>query len=118
MKIALVCQPWDTVMPEIQTGSLPLLVYQLARRLARSSDVTIYCKSSWRRKSATQDNVSYQYIPVGFDKFWLSVFEKFYKSQNVQSPLFASNLYYIGYAIQVALDIKREKFDVVHIINF
>ena len=46
MRIAFITQPWDVVYPFDSGGgsSIPMLTYQLARRLSTENDVLIYSR--------------------------------------------------------------------------
>jgi len=62
--------------------------------------------------------VQYRHIPTQIDRWMLRLLEKFSTFRSPKCPLFASYLYYIVYALQVALDLRRQKCDIVHINNF
>jgi glycosyltransferase involved in cell wall biosynthesis len=137
MKIALFNQPIGTIsLPwTVQGTSIEIWIYEIARRLARSCDVIVYSKRGryqkkveydqgvhYRRISATADDW-FTYISYAFDKLGRR-FPEFRSIRhilffrNVKRPFFASNLYYLAYALQVARDLRKEKCDIVHIHNF
>ena len=118
MKIAFVSQPIDgfSIPPR---GSLTGWTYEVARRLARSCQVVVYASArSLRKKVESMDGVIYRRIPVVPDILWLRLFKRFSGVRNVKRPLFASKLYYLGYALQVARDLRKLPCDIVHVLNF
>ena len=131
LKIAFVNQPWDYVVPPVQDGalptaSLPIWVYYVAHHLSRSNEVVIYGRGSPSR-TGTQyhDGVHYQHIQVGLDQwFFLKLLRLFgllkrcSGLKNVKRPYYASSLYYLGYILQVAIDLRKQQCDVVQLFNY
>ena len=118
MKIAFVSQPMDgfSIPPQ---GSLTVWTYEVTRRLAQSCQVVVYARArGLRKKVECVDEVICRRIPVVIDLLWLRLFKRFSGFRSVKHPLFASNLYYLGYALQVARDLKKLQCDVVHVLNF
>lgn len=69
LKIALVNQPWGHIVPPIQTGgSIPILLYELARRMAQNADVLLYTRGSFRKDVKYDQGVEYRYLPIVWDK--------------------------------------------------
>ena len=140
MKIAIVNQPFGTIpLPWTgQGGSIDIWTYEVARRLAKSCDVTVYTRKDKGQKEVELDqNVRYRRIPTTFDEWYprLSYILKSLENKSITSafartvthlfffrvtnrPFFASTLYYLHYALQVAKDIRSEKCNIVHIFNF
>jgi len=118
MKIAFVSQPFDGVLPPRQ-NSIGLCTYELARRLARTCDVIVYLSRGRFGTGVMSDQgVQYRHIPTRIDQWMLRLLEKFSIFRSPNRPLFASYLYYLAYALQVAIDLKRQQSDIVHINNF
>ena len=118
MKIAFISQPLDTVLPPHQ-NSIGLWIYEVARRLARSCEVIVYTRGSrFRRKVEYGEGVHYRGIPMGPDRLLLRLLRRFSGLRNVKRPAFASSLYYLGYILQVANDLRAQQCDVVHLFNF
>jgi len=117
MKVAFVSQPFDTVLPPFQ-NSIGIWTYQVASRLTRSCEVIVYTKSRFRWRSASIDGVEYRFIPIDLERWSLESLRKLPGPPNARRPLFASRLYYLGYALRVASDLRREQCDLVHIYNF
>jgi glycosyltransferase involved in cell wall biosynthesis len=135
-KIALVNQPFGKIiLPWTGEGSsIDIWIYEVARRLARCCDVLVYASMDRHQKKVEYDQgVKYRRISTAFDKWYeymsyaADKMERnlglrnlrhalFYR--NVKRPLFASSLYYLIYALQIAEDLRRERCDIVYIPNF
>ena len=118
MKIAFVSQPFDAVLPPRQ-NSIGLWTYEVARRLAREHEVSVYLKGgrfAWRREH--HSNVHYHHVPMAPDIALLGLLRRLPASRSAKRPLFASQFNYLGYAWQVARDLRQQRCDVVHLINF
>jgi spore coat protein SA len=118
MKIALVNQPWDTVNPPVQAGSIPIWNYEVARRLVKSCSVIIYSRKN-KNQPAVEffENVEYRRIPIAADKLFNGC-SKLLARILAKPNYFASSLYGFGYALGVALDLRKQQCDLVHIHNF
>ncbi|NES23596.1 MAG: glycosyltransferase family 4 protein [Symploca sp. SIO3E6] len=123
MKIALVAQPLDLVIHPSR-NSLGIWIYEVARRLAKSCDVIVYTKKgrlqqkALQEKVARDEGVNYQLVPIALDRVLLKLLQPWARISNSEHPLFASKLYYLGYALQVAIDLRNQQCDVVHLFNF
>jgi spore coat protein SA len=134
VKIAFVHQPIGTISSSTPRGAIELWIYEVARRLARSSEVIIYAKRGrHQKKFEYTQGVRYKRISTAFDEWFtfisaafnkLGRFSLFQKIQavvffrDVKRPLFASSLFYLTYALQVAKDLRKENCDIVHLHNF
>jgi len=134
MKIAIVHQPIGTISSSDPRGSIELWIYEVARRLARSSEVIVYAKKGDNQKKFEySEGVRYRRISTAVDEWFTFISKAFDKLRrfplfqkikaivffrNVKRPLFASSLFYFTYILQVARDLKREKCDIVHLHNF
>lgn len=116
MKVAFVSQPWEFPLRDSQLGSIPTWTYEVARRLARNCDVIVYSRRGLsRQKIEVDQKIHYRSLLAwGFIKF-INLFTKF---DDVKRPLFASSLYNLMYALQVAKDLRQQQCDIVHIHNF
>lgn len=118
MKIAFVNQPGTSAAPIHGGDSIGIWSYQVARRLVPVHQVLFYGRRSGDRPSYYKDDIDYRGILVKLDKFFtplrlldrLGIF-------NPKRPFFASQLYYLTYALQIALDLKKEGCDIIHIHN-
>ena len=68
-KIAIVCQPWDNVAPQ-SGSSIVIIAYQLARRLASNSYVTIYGRRGPRQKQSEIDGNTIEAAVLVFPSVW------------------------------------------------
>jgi len=132
MKIAFVAQPWDRIIPPVEQGSTDLWIYEVARRLAASCEVVVYARAvADRPKREWVEGVQYRRISVGTDHSLFSVprgFLRRYKRVITpmrrlafpisDRPFFAAMSFYWTYIAQVANDLRAQKSDLVHIINF
>jgi glycosyltransferase involved in cell wall biosynthesis len=119
MKIAFVNQPrgFFSVPP---AGSIPIVTYELARRLARSCDVIVYAaRGHLQSKVEFDEGIQYRRVLIGRDRRYfrrlyglLGRFSRFFKRP------YASSLYYLDYILQVANDLRAQQCDIVHLHNF
>lgn len=119
MNIAFVSQPWNRIKPPVESGSIAIWTYQVARRLAPSNRVTVYARGRSRLATAErrQERVTYRYMPTLLDRWLDRAHEMLYRVLGRGRPRFASVFYHVGYALLVALDLRRLRPDVVHIPN-
>ncbi len=116
MKIAFVPQPQDMIFPPMQS-SIGIWTYEMARRLARSCEVIVY-SGRLQNKVEFDQGVQYRRASPTYDQWLrrlLNLFSFFYQAKR---PIFASVLYYLGYALQVAKDLRAQRCDIVHVHNF
>ena len=119
MHIAFVSQPWNRIRPPVESGSIAIWTYQVARRLAASHRVTVYARGRGRFSTAEQrhEGVAYRYVPTFLDHATEKVHEAAFRERDPRRPRFASLGYHAGYALAVALDLRRRGADVVHVPN-
>jgi glycosyltransferase involved in cell wall biosynthesis len=117
MKIAIINQPWGDLVPPKPAGSIPILVYETAQRLAKEGHhVAVYNRARWKKTTIHYEGVDYIYLPVALDKPFFNLFGKL--SNNPLKPFFLWDLTYFTYGLQVACDLRKEGYDWVHIHNF
>ena len=116
MKIAILNQPQDPVVAdEEQRGSVAIVNWELARRLAERHEVTVYAPGSrtqptaerWRGIDIRRTRFSAKYL----HKAVQLVAGRF----KGRYPYAFSPLYHREYYAQVARDLRRRPVDVVHI---
>lgn len=120
MKIAFVSQPFDGSTPPIEAGSIPIWTYQVALRIAHEHAVTI-CGLRTPGASPTQTEEGIRYVRfTSRGERWIQrvrrMFGRF--SHDPTRPFHASVLHYLVYALRVALHVRRERYDIVHVHNF
>lgn len=138
MKIALIHQPINTISLTEQNGSIEIWTYEVARRLTRYCDVIIYAKrgSNQReyeydqgvqyRRISTKLDEWYTYLSYAFDNLGKTSIthalsqniRQFLFYRNVRRPFFASQWYYLNFALEVAKRLREDKCDIVHIHTF
>ena len=125
MKIAFITQPLDEVYPTIGGySSISIVSYQLALRLARAGhEVIIYAKRGHEQptEEVDENGILYQRVPTKIEEILhrpLKFFDRLGIFRANKRPFFASNLYYPGYALQIAHDLKQKRPDIIHIHNF
>lgn len=119
LKVAFINQPLDHVLPPHQ-NSIGIWTYQVARRITDSFDVTCYAKlmQGETEKVEYDGAVRYQFMRMAPIRAWdqfSSLFGRFYTTRK---PLFAAGFYFLDFILPIAVDIRRKRFDVVHIHNF
>jgi glycosyltransferase involved in cell wall biosynthesis len=118
MKIAFVNQPWDSVTPPVQAGSVSICTYEIARRLVKNCDVIIYARKNPGQKAVEfYEKVEYRRVSVATVRFFNGI-SKLWSKLFLKSSYFASIFYGFSYAVRVAIDLRQQKCDVVHIPNF
>jgi glycosyltransferase involved in cell wall biosynthesis len=115
MKVAFVPQPLDMIFPPMQS-SIGIWTFEVARRLAPSCEVTVY-SGRLRRKAKFDQGVLYRHLSVNRDQWLKKLLVRFSGIYSVKRPLFASGLYYFGYARRVASDLRKRRCDIVHLHN-
>ncbi|MGJ5628354.1 tetratricopeptide repeat protein [Nostoc sp. CALU 1950] len=116
LKVAFIGQPFVMTRYPTPADSIGILTYEIARRLAITSDVTVYTAGETRQENV-YEGVQYKYIPVKLDRSVLKRLEQIPGFYSPARPSFAFSLYYAAYALQIAHDLKKHPCDVVHIHN-
>jgi glycosyltransferase involved in cell wall biosynthesis len=118
MKVAFVNQPIDTIFPPGQ-NSVGACTYGVAHILAKSCDVVVYgSRESHKTLGAefSAQGVKYKFLPSTLTDRWLYHARKNYSRLAPGAPaLSTSALVHPGFARQVAMDLQRERCDVIHI---
>jgi glycosyltransferase involved in cell wall biosynthesis len=117
LRVAFVRQPWETAFPP--HSSIALWTYEVARRLQGQCDVLTYAKSDLGQPAiACDEGLQYRLILLRGDLRVLSGLERLARYRGPLRRPFASPLYYLGYILQVAQDVRVQQADIVHIHNF
>jgi glycosyltransferase involved in cell wall biosynthesis len=115
MKIAIVNQPQDPIVAgEEQRGSVAIVNWELAKRLARRHEVTIYApRASGQASLESWKNIQIRRVPF--------VAKRFHKAMQLlagriktQPPYINSPLYYREYFVQLARELHRHPVEVLH----
>jgi len=118
MKIAIIGQPWNSMVPPVEAGSIAIWTYKVARWLAQGNEVLVYGKANWRQQRVLHhEGVEYRYVWVGADTRLLRLLRRTPWLGKRSKPLFASPMFYLGYIMQVARDLRNRGCDIVHVHN-
>ncbi len=116
MKIAFVTQPGHAVVPP--SGSLELWTDEVARRLAPTHDVTIYASRPPAAVKPPDGKLAFRFIPHSSGHRFLRIVRTGWRILPATRPFFASVLHPLEYWLRTSLDIRRQRFDVVHVYNY
>lgn len=124
MKIAFVNHPTRVYKPPPEGGSVDIWIHEVARRLAKSCSVVVYSPRGSLLESELCDGVEYRRVP---DSGWIEravqhiqrVKGGWRMTRRLQAGFcdFRSPLYYVGYGLGVAIDLRTQDCDVVNIMN-
>lgn len=116
--IAIVNQPWGMITPPVTTGgSIPILLYELARRIARDQQVSYYTRGAWKFENIHHEGIDYRYLPVALDKLILKIADKIPDKSTMSRPRFAAPWWYAGYGLALAASLRKHKADIIHLNN-
>jgi glycosyltransferase involved in cell wall biosynthesis len=118
LKIAFICPPAGIVNPESHAGSLEIIIYEIARRLAQTEQVTIYARlGPTQQRNEILDGVRCKRLDLTWDQRIEKRLGPFFGSRDPKRPFFASRLYYSNYVRQIAAELFAENYAVAHIYN-
>jgi glycosyltransferase involved in cell wall biosynthesis len=119
MKIGFINQPWDNLRPPHVEGSITLITWEFARRLARSSHVSVCISGS------PGDPAHERWEGIQFHRFRLTpdnwLLERPRRACGVKASrkeYIASSLYYAVYALRSARRLNADACNIIHIHNF
>ncbi len=123
MKIAYLYPHWRIQIPPRDLSyAMDIVGHGLTSRLPKSFDVVVYLRGKlFQKRSVVHDGILYRRLFVRLDRFaakLLSIMWQFRERLglgDLQRPVAASSAFFLGYAIQAALDIRRRRCDLVHI---
>ena len=126
-KIAIIFMPINEIRPPVSANSIAssgdLVMDEIARRLARSQKVIVYCALGKGQRQVEQfDGVEYRRISTWFDRRLLHR-EKLRRLidptgwRNELQPIINSPLWYRHFVGQVIADLAGQDCDIVHIMN-
>ncbi|MEZ4719950.1 MAG: glycosyltransferase family 4 protein [Caldilineaceae bacterium] len=127
MNIAFICQPWDEAVAPVRAGSIPIVTYQLARRLAPAAAVTVFAKRGAQQPAVDRDEhgISYRRFCVARAEQTLRplrLADRMLAQVGHAEPLFGTALFYRDFGQRVARQLAETQPPstptVVHIHNF
>lgn len=118
VKIAYINRIPGYISPGTYRGSMGVLTYEIAHRLAHLHDVIVYArKGRSQDKVACDQGVKYRRISITPDQWLHKVLGRFPEFFEPKRPFFASSLYYLSYMLKVAYDLRSQRCDIVHVHN-
>lgn len=121
MRIAFVNPPWTIAAPEQAYNSMGIWSYEVGRRLANSCKVIFYGKPGDTSTNCKQDLdlIEYRAISTNLDDRlrFLGLLHQL-RFPGHQFPFSVSLLRYIHYCFRLAIDIRSQNCDIIHIHNF
>ncbi len=123
LKIAFVSQPWDEIrLPFEGRSSLSILTYELAKRLSSSDEVIIYTRhSAGQPAEETYNGIRFKRFTAKMEDRLLrplKVLVRLLERPTSDRPLFSRSIYFFLYGLKIAIDLWRERCDIVHVHNF
>ena len=123
MKVAFVSQPFEYIKAPVESGSIPIWTYQVIQSWPEKSDKFTIFSNRFTDQATfeTFQGVEYKRFSTSWDVFIarpLKLIEKLFRYPCPKSPFFSSIINYFGYGLQIALDLRKNDFDIVHIHNF
>jgi glycosyltransferase involved in cell wall biosynthesis len=119
VKLAFVFPPKWTPHAD---GALQIWNQEVTARLSKCCDVLVYSGIHSFQRDEYMDGVRYRRFPTRLDKFVENNYSRLIKlfpfirdARGVQRPLFSSDLWYFTYAFRVALDLRKQGRDIVHV---
>lgn len=121
MKIAMIQQPIGRISPNDLRDSIGIWIYETTHHLAKFLDVVVYAKKGRNQKKVeSYGGVQYRRVLDTPDKSFVRIL-KFIDKQfcaREKRPLYASPLYCLTYAFQLAKKLRADNCNIVHIHNF
>jgi glycosyltransferase involved in cell wall biosynthesis len=119
MKIAFVNQPIDAIIPPNQ-NSVGACTYWVARPFAKSAEVLVYGVKDTNPGDpaalAAEYGIQFRLFPATwFDRILFNLRRKYGKLFRGASPISTSRWTFPAYGRQVALDLKKQNCDVIHL---
>jgi glycosyltransferase involved in cell wall biosynthesis len=112
MKIAFVFPPMWTPHSD---GSTQIWNHEVTTRLLAASDVLVYSGIFEFPRHDCIDGVPYRRFSNHLDKRFLRRYQFIRRALGIQRLAFATDLWYAAYALKVALDLRKQDCDIVHI---
>lgn len=121
MKIAFVNQPFDRILPPLQ-NSIGICTYGLACSLANFADVIVYGSRDLHKDvppDFTDDGIRFRFLPSrAQERILFSLHRKLNISGVPISRAITADWAYPSFVRDVAMDLRKERCDIIHIQNF
>jgi glycosyltransferase involved in cell wall biosynthesis len=112
MKIAFVFPPMWSPHSD---GSLQIWNHEVTTRLSKSCDVLVYSGLFAFQPDENVEGVHYRRFPTYWDDRVLKGLRFIHSILGTQGPLLRSDLWYPGYYLKVAFDLREQGCDVAHV---
>ena len=96
-------------------GSLQIWNHEITTYLSKSCDVLVYSGLFGFKSDESVEGVRYSRFSTRWDERFLKHFRSTREILGINGPLFKSDLWYPGYCLKVALDLRRQACDIVHV---
>jgi glycosyltransferase involved in cell wall biosynthesis len=115
MKIAIVNQPQDPIEAgEEQRGSVAIVNWELAKRLSKRHEVTVYApRAPGQARAERWKNIEIRRVPF-VAKLFHKAMQLLAGRLGTHPPYINSPLYYREYFVQVARELRAHPVDVLH----
>jgi glycosyltransferase involved in cell wall biosynthesis len=118
-KVAFVSQPRDAVVTtDAQTGSVTIVTWELAKRVARHHDVVVFAPRApgQAMEEVSRAGLRIRRIPLALRSFH-KVMDLGTGALNLRTPYFATKPFFREYALSIAHWLRHERPDIVHVQN-
>jgi len=112
MKIAFVFPPMWSPHSD---GSLQIWNHEVTTRLSKSCDLIVYSGLFTSQPDDYVEGVHYRRFPTHWDDRFVKGLRFVREILGIPGPLFRSDLWYPGYYLKVALDLRAQGCDVAHV---
>lgn len=112
-RLAFVTNPLDSGF----RSSISIVTLELAKRLTSDYSISVYT-SSGKDERPAPDGISVRRLPARPDQSLRRLTGKLTPLFSLKKPFFSSPLYYPLYMTRLALDLKKNGVDIVHLHNF
>jgi len=115
MKIAFVFPPIWTPHSD---GSLQIWNREVTTQLSKSCETLVYSGLFEFNPHDTISGVEYRRFSTRLDNRLIKRYLHIHKAFGIKRPLFSTDLWYTAYALKIALDLRKQNCDVVHVYNY
>jgi len=116
-KVAFISQPRDAVSAtDAQTGSVTIVMWELAKRVARQHDVVVFAPRAPGQpvEEVSRAGPRIRRVPLALRSFH-KVMDLGTSALNLRTPYFAWTWFFREYALSIAHWLRQERPDIVHI---
>ncbi|MEW6681758.1 MAG: glycosyltransferase family 4 protein [Nitrospirota bacterium] len=128
MRIAFVSQGLGRIDPPRAYGSISIWTYGVLKELAKSEHIIAYEMEGGLLRSRTkyERGVTYIYAPTLLNRLINRYHRALHRVKSMTgyitgsrgTPIFASSIHNVGYVLWVALNLRKQQCDVIHIHQF